>query len=131
MLYFFNSTGNLQIQKVQYEDTGTYICSLPLSPSPTLPPIKEDKLFIELEVMTPAKVTKVKQPGKVRSGETVELVCEVEGSPSPRVDWFHNGQRLDTQHTGRSESSEAINRLLYHYMSLSLLSGQANILTYS
>ncbi|XP_046556057.1 LOW QUALITY PROTEIN: myosin light chain kinase, smooth muscle-like [Haliotis rubra] len=46
------------------------------------------------QVLSPPKVTRVPEDVSVQTGETIQLVSEVQGSPSPEVKWFREGDTV-------------------------------------
>ncbi|XP_055867653.1 interference hedgehog-like isoform X2 [Biomphalaria glabrata] len=88
----FNLTsfGNINIESVQYEDTGTYRCQS-----------SSGSDSVVLEVFTIPVVQVVRQPGKsVHVGDRVEFVCSYGGLPKPSLRWYHNGRELDSGSEG-------------------------------
>ncbi|KAL4228262.1 hypothetical protein ACF0H5_013695 [Mactra antiquata] len=73
---------NLHIRKTAYSDRGKYTCQINTNPIKT----KTVVLF----VLVPSKIVNERssQDQTVREGETVTLVCNVTGEPTPEVTWY-------------------------------------------
>ncbi|XP_060592725.1 limbic system-associated membrane protein-like isoform X7 [Ruditapes philippinarum] len=73
---------NLHIRKTSYADRGQYTCQINTNPVKTK--------TVMLIVLVPSKIINELSSGDktVREGETVTLVCNVTGVPTPDVTWY-------------------------------------------
>ncbi|XP_059471405.1 neogenin isoform X2 [Neocloeon triangulifer] len=80
-------TGSLQISNVQVRDAGAYQCRAEN---------KEDSLdaMANLDVQVPPNFKKRPQDSFAEEKEDLELSCDVEGHPEPRVVWLKNGEEI-------------------------------------
>ncbi|XP_052795087.1 limbic system-associated membrane protein-like isoform X2 [Mya arenaria] len=73
---------NLHIRKVTYNDRGQYTCQINTNPVKTK--------TVMLNVLVPSKIVDSlsSRDQTVREGDTVTLVCNVTGVPTPEVTWY-------------------------------------------
>ncbi|CAB3375598.1 Hypothetical predicted protein [Cloeon dipterum] len=85
--YIKIGTASLQISKVQVRDAGAYQCRAEN---------KEDSLdaTANLKVQVPPRFKKKPLDSFAEEKEDIELSCEVEGHPEPRVVWLKNGEEI-------------------------------------
>lgn len=73
-----------------------------------------ERQLAEEDFIPPVVVREMTAPARVMDGEEVVLVCQLAGTPMPRVKWYHNGQPV-REHRGVSMSlspqGEAVLRL--------------------
>ncbi len=68
----------------------------------------------EEEFTPPVVIKELNPPPRVMDGEEVILVCQLAGTPMPRVKWYHNGQPVREHHgvtMSLSPQGEAVLRL--------------------
>ncbi|XP_053406303.1 limbic system-associated membrane protein-like [Mercenaria mercenaria] len=78
----FTKDWNLHIRKAAYSDRGQYTCQINTNPVMTK--------TVMLIVLVPSKIINEfsSRDQTVREGETVTLVCNVTGVPTPDVKWY-------------------------------------------
>lgn len=77
-------TGSLNIEGAKESDSGEYQCRAINS---------EDSLdaTASLQVQVPPRFKQRPSDKKAQEKEELELVCEIDGKPSPRIHWLKNG----------------------------------------
>ena len=57
-------------------------------------------------VKEPPIFTQIPQPLEVTEGDVVELECRAKGKPLPCIDWYKDGQKVETSDSYRVETGE-------------------------
>lgn len=85
---------SLNFTTVKASDHGWYECRIFLLNRP--PETPENGTWVHLDVQTPPHF-KVKPPDVVyvKAGESINLPCEANGTPSPAVSWFKDGVLIE------------------------------------
>ncbi|XP_065678545.1 hemicentin-1 isoform X8 [Hydra vulgaris] len=82
-----NTEYTLYIKNASVFDAGLYMCSASIGYT------KSNQSF-ELIINYPAYITYLPQQFQAATDETVELVCEARGSPTPVMSWYKNNSLL-------------------------------------
>ena len=86
---FLNYGKTLQINDVQFEDAGDYVCHA----SNGIGSQQSHSTYVE--VLSAPFWKKVPENTNAAEGETVEFECEADGAPHPSLQWFMNGQVIE------------------------------------
>lgn len=88
--------GTLQIQGVQKDDAGFFVCSaLSVAGSSTI------RAFLQVTSVddTPPPIIQIGPANQtLPAGSIAHLPCRASGEPTPRIKWFKDGQPLQTGH---------------------------------
>ncbi|XP_035980780.1 brother of CDO isoform X1 [Fundulus heteroclitus] len=81
---------NLLIDAASEGDSGTYVCRADNGRGSD----RSATALYNVQVFEPPLVTVELQQQEVAYGETVRIICQARGKPSPSVMWLHNARRL-------------------------------------
>ncbi|KAL5004674.1 hypothetical protein ScPMuIL_018130 [Solemya velum] len=83
----YSKDWNVHIRNVNHADSGRYKCQIQTTPPKTK--------FIQLYVQEPAKIIEElsSKDQTVQEGETVQLICNTTGIPTPTVTWYRRSLR--------------------------------------
>lgn len=95
-----NSGRSLMINKVEAADEGEYACNV-LSENGE----NESSNFI-FKVEAPPQFIVEPDSKNVTINETIEMMCEADGTPPPKVEWLFNGKLVGVAGEKRYEMSE-------------------------
>lgn len=86
---------SLKIKKADVDDGGNYTCEAANENNETV------SSNFNVKVIYPPKFTVEPESKNVTQNESLEIECEADGSPQPTVQWFFNGNSIDTDVPGR------------------------------
>ncbi|XP_027860655.1 brother of CDO [Xiphophorus couchianus] len=81
---------NLLIDAVSEGDSGTYVCKADNGMGSD----RSATMLYDVQVFEPPLVTIELQQQEVAFGETVRIICQARGNPTPSVTWLHNARPL-------------------------------------
>ncbi|KAM4548643.1 hemicentin-1 isoform 1-T1 [Odontesthes bonariensis] len=93
--------GSLQISKASLSDSGTYIC---VAQNPAGTALGKTKLRVQVPPVIRSETQEYVAP----VDSSVMLQCQTEGSPSPSVTWYKDGQQLSDSLRQRVLSSGSL-----------------------
>ncbi|XP_054713925.1 hemicentin-1-like [Uloborus diversus] len=94
-------TGQLTLENIQPEDSGSYVCIAVNSAG-------RDHKSISLEVHVPPVIVELPKSEDLSVGDTLVLICEASGQPLPGITWLLN----NTQVTGSAYSAFGHSKLV-------------------
>lgn len=106
--YVIRNDGTLVISDVTEADTGEYECIAISEMGST----KSRKARALITVSPSLRFTQLPESQTVQAGADVFFVCKVEGRPSPKIQWWRNGQIVDPAGRIQLEDNGDVLRIL-------------------
>lgn len=102
----------LLIEDFQKRFTGPFTCRAEnvggsVTSTATVHLIEESPQEEVVEFESPRFIEELIQPVEVMDGEALLLTCQVTGKPTPKVEWYHNGEKInETKETTISQDAQ-------------------------
>ncbi|CAG5863670.1 unnamed protein product [Menidia menidia] len=100
-MHIFSGGNKLQIARLQLSDRGTFTCVASNIEG------KAQKSY-HLSIQVPPSISGSEMPSEmgVLLNKSIQLVCQAQGTPTPRIQWLKDGEVIDMGSKGLSVSPE-------------------------
>jgi hemicentin len=93
---------SLKIKKAGIEDDGEYTCNASSENG------ENQSSNFKLKIESPPQFTAEPESKNVTLNEIIELICEADGLPEPKIEWIFNGELLESSTRGEMSENKFI-----------------------